>query len=81
MKFLIDTNVILDHLLDRKPFNKAATKIFSAAERGQFEFFIGGTTVTTIHYLLAKWVGAARACQAMEQLLQIFEIAAITRTV
>lgn len=81
MKILIDTNIILDHLLDRAPFNKAATHIFSETERGQLDAFIGGTTVTTIHYLVTKALGSKTARMALEQLLRLFEVAPITRTV
>lgn len=81
MKILIDTNIILDHLLDRKPFNQAAAWIFSHTERGDLETFIGGTTVTTVHYLIVKSLGIKAAQIAIEQLLQLFEVAPINRTV
>lgn len=81
MKILIDTNVILDHLLERKPFNQAATWIFSATEQGLLTSFIGATTVTTVHYLVAKALNVKTANTAIEQLLRLFEVAPITRTV
>lgn len=81
MRILLDTNIILDHLFDRIPFNKAAAQIFSATESGKLETFIGGTTVTTIHYLITKALGTKTAHLAMEQLLRLFEVAPITRTV
>jgi predicted nucleic acid-binding protein len=81
VKLLIDTNIILDHLLDRKPFNEAAAWIFTETEHGQLEAFLGGTTITTVHYLIAKELGAKAAHTAIEQLLRLFEIAPITRTV
>ena len=81
MKLLIDTNIVLDHLLDRKPFNQAAGWIFAETERGQLEAFLGATTVTTVHYLLAKSLGVEAARIAIEQLLRLFEVAPITRSV
>lgn len=81
MRVLIDTNVILDHLLDRKPFNKAAEWIFMQAERSQLEAFIGGTTVTTVHYLISKALGVKAGYTHIEKLLCIFEVAPVNRTV
>ena len=81
MKVLIDTNIVLDHLLERKPFNRSAEWIFSETEQGHLNTFIGGTTVTTVHYLVEKALGMKTAHIAIEKLLRLFEIAPITRTV
>lgn len=81
MKILIDTNIVLDHLLERKPFYDSAAWIFAETERGQLTTFIGGTTVTTIHDLIAKNFGNQASHKAIEQLLQIFEVAPINRTI
>jgi len=81
MKILIDTNIILDHLLERAPFKQSAARIFSETEKGRLTTYIGGTTVTTIHYLVTKALGIKAAHAAIEQLLRLFEVAPITRTV
>jgi len=81
MKILIDTNIVLDYLLDRMPFSKAAEWIFSQTEYGQFDTFIGGTTVTTVHYLITKALGAKMSYSYIEKLLRLFQIAPITHTV
>ena len=81
MKILIDTNIVLDLFLDRKPFSHAAGIIFSATEKGYFISYLGATTVTTIHYLLSKALGAKDGKIVIEKVLRLFEIAPITRTV
>lgn len=81
MKILIDTNIILDHLLARKPFAENAAWIFSAVEKGNLEGSISGTTVTTIHYLVTKALGAKASQLAVEQLLRLFDVAPINRTI
>lgn len=58
MKFLIDTNVVLDLLLDRMPFADDAAQLFDQAERGNISAVLCGTTVTTIFYIAAKTIGA-----------------------
>jgi len=81
MKILIDTNIVLDHLLDRKPYNQAASWIFLESEHGRFTTFIGATTVTIVHYLLTKALDVKSSRSAIEMLLRLFEVAPITRTV
>ena len=81
MKILIDTNIILDHLLERKPFNQSAEQIFAETERGNITTFIGGTTVTTVHYLVTKALGIPAGRLAVEKLLQLFEVAPINRAI
>nr|VFK17255.1 MAG: hypothetical protein BECKLPF1236A_GA0070988_101666 [Candidatus Kentron sp. LPFa]VFK32503.1 MAG: hypothetical protein BECKLPF1236C_GA0070990_101696 [Candidatus Kentron sp. LPFa] len=52
MKVLVDTNVVLDVLLDRTPFSSSAARIFALAEQSGMEGFLCATTVTTIDYFL-----------------------------
>lgn len=80
MRILLDTNVILDHFLERKPFHESASLIFEATERGQVETCIGATTVTTIHYLVTKAIGIKQGHFVIEKLLRIFDVAPVTRT-
>jgi len=51
MKILFDTNVILDVLLERKPFVKSALYLLSKVERSEINGFLCATTITTIYYL------------------------------
>lgn len=81
MKVLVDTNVVLDVLLDRRPFAKSAARIFALVEESKIEGFLCATTLTTVDYLLAQSLPAARARQALRQLLNLFEIAPVNRPV
>ena len=81
MNILFDTNVVLDVLLDRKPFSAPASVIFSLVEAGEFIGFLGATTVTTIFYLATKVVGKKQAEEEISKLLSIFAIAPVNRAV
>ena len=80
MRVLFDTNVVLDLLLDREPFSLDAARCFSRVEAGEIEGWLCGTTVTTLHYLIRKSVGAARARECISLLLSLFEIAPVNKT-
>ncbi len=77
MKILLDTNVVLDLLLDRQPFSDDAADLFSLVESGGVGGCLCATTVTTIFYLLAKAKGEETAKVAVRSLLLLFEIAAV----
>ncbi|MBI3524504.1 MAG: PIN domain-containing protein [Betaproteobacteria bacterium] len=81
MSVVFDTNVVLDLLLDRAPHAAAAVDLFNRVERGELRGMLGATTLTTIHYLAAKAVGAKPAKAQIAALLALFEVAPVTRGV
>ena len=81
MNMLFDTNVVLDVLLDREPFASDAAVLLSKVEQGGISGFLGATTVTTIHYLIAKALGPREADRHIQSLLSLFSIAPVNRVV
>ena len=81
MKILLDTNIILDVLMDRMPFADSAVELFSKVEDGTITGYLCGTTITTIYYLASKTVGAPRAQEEIKKLLSLFEVAPVNRLV
>jgi len=81
MKLVIDTNVVLDLLLNRAPFADAAAAVFTQIESGLYTACVCATTITTIHYLAHKTVGDEQARQHIGQLLTLLEVAPVTRLV
>ena len=81
MKIVLDTNVVLDVLLERKPFSGPAARIFGLAEQSEITGILCATTVTTIDYLLNQSTSPAAARQILWNLLSLFEVAAVNRLV
>jgi predicted nucleic acid-binding protein len=81
MKVLVDTNVVLDVLLDRHPFANAASGIFALIEQSKLQGILCATTITTIDYLLTQNLPRPAARQTIRKLLELFEIAPVTRAV
>ena len=81
MRVLVDTNIVLDVLLDRKPFSKNAARIFAFVEESKIEGFLCATTITTIDYLLGQSLPQKKANDALQRLLDLFEVAPINRPV
>ena len=81
MRVLVDTNVVLDVLLNRRPFAKAAARVFALVEESRIEGFLCATTVTTVDYLLGQALAPVEARAALQRLLDLFEIAPVNRPV
>lgn len=76
-RILFDTNVILDVLLDRKPHADASAAVWSSVETGVLEGMLSAHAVTTIHYLVRRERGAAKATRTIHAILKVFGIAAV----
>jgi len=81
LRVLVDTNVVLDVLLAREPFAKAAAEVLALVEESRIEGFLCATTVTTVHYLLEQALAPKEARLALKRLLDLFEIAPVNRSV
>ena len=81
MRVIVDTNIVLDVLLERQPFVNAAVDIFSLAEQSRVVAYLCATTITTIDYLLCQSLPASKAREALRRLISIFEIATVNRPV
>lgn len=77
MRVLFDTNVLVDFLMDRRPLSAVAARLVARVERKEIEGLLGATTVTTLHYLLAKQIGRNRALDAVRRLLSLFTVAPV----
>lgn len=80
-RVLLDVNVVLDVLLDRKPFADASSAIWAAIERGEAEGLLSAHAVTTLHYLNAKAVGVRMATETTDALLSVFDVAPVDEAV
>jgi predicted nucleic acid-binding protein len=77
----VDTNVVLDVLLEREPFVKDAVDLFRLVEESHIDAFLCATTIATIDYLLTRSLPAPKARDALWKLISLFEIAIVNRPV
>lgn len=54
MKVLLDTNVILDVLLEREEFKDESGRILGLAEHGKCRGVVSATSITDIYYISRK---------------------------
>lgn len=81
MNIVFDTNVIIDALLDRKPFGEEAVLLLDLVEKSEINGFLCADSVTTIFYLVEKVRDRTFAREKVGLLLDLFEIASLNRAV
>jgi predicted nucleic acid-binding protein len=52
LKVFVDTDVCIDLLSDRKPFNEAASKLFSLADLRKLKIYVASLSFANIDYVL-----------------------------
>ena len=80
-RVLFDVNVLLDVFARREPFYDDASRVWALAESGQIEGCIAGHSYTTLHYLIGQQISREVATWAIQQMLKVFSVAEINRTV
>jgi predicted nucleic acid-binding protein len=81
MKVLIDTNIILDLVLDRQPYSIEAKNIWDANSTGLYEGYLSAITPINVHYFVRKFKGAELADQVVQELLDNFKICPLDQLV
>lgn len=76
-RLLLVVNVVLDFLLDRAPFARAAGQLWARAERRQVEAFVPAHGVTTVLYVTARERDARLARRVLQDLLAVAAVAAV----
>jgi predicted nucleic acid-binding protein len=79
MRVLLDTNVVLDVLLNRSPWVAEAKAIWQANDEGQMTGYITATTITDIFYVARRMAGLNIARTAVQTCLTAFEICNVDR--
>lgn len=79
MRILIDTNIVLDLILEREPFVETAIALFEKIEQGKLEGYLAATTITNIFYIIRKTEGREVALDAINRLLIGLQFCAVDR--
>ena len=80
-RVLLDTNVILDVLLEREPFVADAATIWQAVEDQAIQGYVTATTLTNIYYIAHKLKGSTVARLAVSEILALMRVCAVNDTV
>lgn len=74
MQVMIDLNVLLDVIQKREPHFAASGKVLGLAAKRSIDGHIPAHALTTIHYIVAKYAGDAKAGQTIDWLLSTLKV-------
>jgi len=80
LRILVDTNIVLDFLLEREPFRQDAELLFEAIASGRITAYVTATTLTNIFYIARRLTQSIdRARQLVAITLAVMEVCPVDR--
>ncbi len=73
-RIFVDSDVILDLLLDREPFAEASGKILTMAIEGKVQGYVSSLAINNIFYVTRKTLGSSMARQFISELIEYIHI-------
>ena len=80
-RIFLDTNVILDYLLEREPFYYDALKLWAACEEGIVEGYVSALPVNNVHYIAHRLKSETTAMIAVRGILSIFNVVPLDKDI
>ncbi len=80
-KVLVDTDVILDFITKREPFNNEAAKLFNLADKRQIDLYVSSLCLNNIYYLLRKIIGHKKTIETLQKLIDIADVLSVDKKV
>ncbi len=81
MKVLLDTNIVLDYILERQDFVENARQIFRLAYDKKIEAYFSANTITDIFYIVRKYKPKDEVLCFLQNLLSFVDVANVNKTV
>jgi predicted nucleic acid-binding protein len=79
--FFVDANVIIDLLMDRKPFSQQSADLFENALSGKVGIFASALSFSNIYYIIRKSIGHKEAIVRLEKLSEFCIILDVTQAI
>jgi predicted nucleic acid-binding protein len=73
----LDTDVVLDHLSDRRPFAEFAHRIFALGETGRLRLHVSSLSFCNLYYILRKFRGHDGAIELLAKLARLVRITSV----
>jgi len=73
-KVFIDTDVIIDFLIDRQPHAVASSRIFDLYDKEIITIFASSLCINNVHYIVKKVIGDKKAREIINDLLDLMTV-------
>lgn len=81
MIVLLDTNILLDVIQDRKPHSDPAARVWEMVERRALVGYVSAISFNNIFYIARKQEGAEKALEALRLIRRVFQIVPLDEAV
>lgn len=78
-KILIDTNILLDYLLEREPFFEDAKRVILTCTEGNTKGCIAAHSISNMFFILRKDYDAKERREVLKNLCTIFDVEGIDK--
>lgn len=79
LRILVDTNILLDYLLCREPYDQAARNIVIACKQKQVSGCIAAHSVSNLFFILRKAFSVEERRSLLHNLCELFEVEGIDK--
>ena len=79
--FFLDSDVILDFLMERYPHYQNSRELFEMNLKGDAGIYTTGSIVLKVQYLSQKIIGKPKAAQLVQKLLSLIEICVTSKEI
>lgn len=78
MDLMLDTNIVLDHIANRKPFSELSRRVCLLGITGEATTYISANMIADIFYLLRKIHGSLEAQRIIEEDLDFLQVVGVS---
>lgn len=74
IKIFIDSDILLDVTLDRKPFSASATTILSLCENGKIKGYTSTLILANCYYIIAHHISKSKAIETVSKFRELLTV-------
>lgn len=79
-KAFLDTDIIIDFLINRQPHSVDAATLFQLSQSQQLELFVSSLSISNIHYVVSRLTSKKKAIGLIKQLLPLIHLLPVGET-
>ena len=80
IKVFVDSDVIIDFLIDREPHSISSSQLFNLGDSGLIELYTSTLSINNVHYIIRRVVGTNRSKNIISELLELLEVLEVTKS-
>ena len=77
-KAFVDTDVIIDFLVNREPYLQNATLLFDLADKRKIKLYTSSICLNNVHYICRKVLGEKKSRLVITELLEIIDVVSVS---